>query len=197
MIDLSSYKQAAKQQLEPNIYNHSLSLAACMAGLYDYLAENKQLSDTEPSKDLWELAALVHDIDYCPGYKETHPSNTLEVLAKYNLELDPVVHNIVRAHAPELTGYKPQSKAEWAIFCADSLTGLITAVAFVYPSRKLAEVKTSSVLKRFLKEPKFAAGTRRDEVKQCELPEGLGIPLEKFIEVCLASMQKIATKIGL
>lgn len=197
MIDLAPYKQAAKQQLEPNIYNHSLSLAACMAGLYDYLAENKQLSDTEPGKDLWEVAALVHDIDYCPGYKETHPHKTMEILAKYKLDLDPIAHNIVKAHAPELTGYQPKSKAEWAIFCADSLTGLITAVAFVYPSRKLAEVKTNSVLKRFLKEPKFASGTRRDEVKQCELPQVLGIPLEKFIEICLTSMQKIAPEIGL
>lgn len=197
MIDLTPYKQAAKSELEPNIYNHSLSLTACMSGIYDYLSDINQLSPAEPSRDIWELAALVHDIDYSIAHKETHPHKTQEVLAKYNLVLDQVAHNIVKAHAPELTNYQPHSKAEWAIFCADSLTGLITAVAFVYPSRKLADVKTSSVLKRFLKEPKFAAGTRRDEVRQCELPEGLNIPLEKFIEICLTSMQKIAPEIGL
>ena len=104
---------------------------------------------------------------------------------------------IIKAHAPEISGVKPTSKAQWAIFCADSLTGLITAVAFIYPSKKLADVKTSSVLKRFLKEPRFAAGTRRDEVSQCELKDGLNIPLEKFIEICLTSMQQIAAEIEL
>ncbi|MDD2482760.1 MAG: hypothetical protein PHE71_00570, partial [Candidatus Shapirobacteria bacterium] len=107
------------------------------------------------------------------------------------------VDQIIKAHAPEISGVKPTSKAQWSIFCADSLTGLIVAVAFVYPSRKLADVKTSSVLKRFLKEPRFAAGTRRNEVTQCELAEGLNIPLEKFIDICLTSMQQIAPKIGL
>ena len=51
------------------------------------------------------------------------------------------------------------TKAEWSIFCVDSLTGLIMAVAFVYPSRKLADVKLSSVVKGLLKKPKFATGT--------------------------------------
>ena len=66
------------------------------------------------------------------------------------------------------------------------------AVAFVYPSRKLADVKLSSVVKRLLKEPKFAAGTRREEIKMCVLPEGLDIPVEKFVEICLNSMKAIA-----
>jgi len=71
------------------------------------------------------------------------------------------------------------------------------AVAFVYPSRKLADVKVSSVVKRFLREPKFAAGTRRSEVAQCADSNGLNLPIEKFIEICLTSMQGISADIGL
>ncbi|PJC33599.1 phosphohydrolase, partial [Candidatus Roizmanbacteria bacterium CG_4_9_14_0_2_um_filter_35_15] len=78
-----------------------------------------------------------------------------------------------------------------------SLTGLIVATTLVYPSKKMADVKLSSVLKRFLKEPKFAAGTRREEVKMCSKPEGLNLPIEKFIEICFESMKKIASEIGL
>ncbi len=192
-----AYFNATKTQLEPNIFNHSLALEACMGGIYDYLKSQNQLTPTEPSREEWILAGLIHDIDYSGEYKEFHPNKTKDVLEKYNLELPENVDKIVKAHAPSLTGVKTESKAQWAIFCADSLTGLITAVAFVYPSRKLSDVKTSSVLKRFLKEPKFAAGTRRDEVKLCELPEGLNIPLEKFIEICLISMQHISQEIGL
>ena len=191
------FKDAVKSQLDEKIYNHSLALMACMDGLYDYYFQNNLLSETEPPKTDWLLAGLIHDIDYSGEFKETHPQKTKEVLAKYGLEITNSVHQIVLSHAPELTWVKPVSRAQWSIFCADSLTGLIMAVAYVYPSKKLADVKTSSVLKRFLKEPKFAAGTRRNEVILCENPEGLNLPLEKFIDICLQSMQQVASDLGL
>lgn len=192
-----TFELAVQNTLEKNIYFHSLALEACMGGLYDYLEQNHQLTEFEPIKEDWLLAGLIHDIDYYGEFKEFHPCKTREVLSKLNLVITDTVDEIVKAHAPETSGIKPQSKAQWSIFCADSLTGLITAVALIYPSKKLTDVKVSSVLKRFLKEPRFAAGTRRDEVKLCENSDGLNIPLEKFIEICLVSMTKIASEIGL
>jgi len=191
------YLDATKKQLEEKIFTHSLALEACMGGLYDYFKAENLLSEDEPSKEDWMLAGLIHDIDYSGDFKQDHPNKTKEVLALYGLDLTDTVHKIIKAHAPDLTGYRPSNKAEWSIFCADSLTGLIMAVAFVYPSRKLADVKLSSVMKRFLKEPRFAAGTRRDEVSQCEKSEGLNLPLEKFIELCLISLKGAAPSIGL
>jgi predicted hydrolase (HD superfamily) len=195
-MDRQKYVDALKKQLEPNIFNHSLALEACMGGLYDYFSQNNQLTNEPISKDEWKLAGLLHDIDFSGEFKPTHPQKTLEALAKYNLTISDTVHNIIKAHAPDLTGRKPQNKAEWSIFCADSLTGLIMAVAFVYPSRKLADVKLSSVMKRLLKEPKFAAGTRREEIKMCTNPEGLNLSIEKFVEICFNSMKMIASEIG-
>lgn len=190
------YFAAIKSQLDEKIFTHSLALEECMGGLYDYFSENNLLSPEEPAKEDWILAGLIHDIDYSGEFKSTHPQKTLEVMQKYGLEVSETVLKIVKSHAPELTGVRPSNKAEWSIFCADSLTGLIMAVAYVYPSKKLADVKVSSVLKRFLKEPKFAAGTRRDEVAMCANSEGLNLSLEKFIEICLTSMQKIAPNLG-
>ena len=191
------YLEAVKLQLEPNIFKHSLALEACMGAIYDYLSTSNQLTSNEPTKEEWLLAGLIHDIDYSGEFKAFHPNKTLEVLGKYGLTISETVHSIIKAHAPEKTGHFPKNKAQWAIFCADSLTGLIVAVALVYPSKKLADVKLSSVLKRFLKEPKFASGTRREDIKKCELAEGLNIPLEKFIEICLEAMRKVAGEIGL
>lgn len=196
MYDRPKYLNAIQKQLEPNIFNHSLALEACMNGLYDYFAQNSLLMPNDPLKDDWTLAGLIHDVDFGGEFKEVHPAKTREALAKYNLTISDVVYNIVQAHDGR-EKIKCKNKAEWSIFCADSLTGLIMAVAYVYPSRKLADVKVSSVIKRFLKEPKFAAGTRRDEVKMCENPDGLNIPLEKFIEICLSSMQSISSTLGL
>jgi predicted hydrolase (HD superfamily) len=191
------YYDAVKMQLEPKIFTHSLELEACMEGLYNYFSENGLLAADEPAVEEWKIAGLTHDIDYSGEYKEEHPGKTQVLFDKYGIELTENVHNMIKAHAPDLTGYYPKSKAEWSIFCADSLTGLIAAVAYVYPSKTLAEVKLSSVMKRFLKEPKFAAGTRREEVAMCEKPEGLNLPLEKFVDICLTSMQKIAKEVGL
>lgn len=196
-MDRNKYLNAVKNSLEQNIFYHSLALESCMGGIYDYLKNNNLLKPNELPKEDWMLAGLIHDIDYVGEFKEFHPNKTKEALAKFDLQISDEVDKVVKAHAPSLTGVKTESQSQWSIFCADSLTGLIVAVAFVYPSRKLSDVKTSSVLKRFLKEPRFAAGTRRDEVKMCELENGLNIPLEKFIEICLTSMQQIAPEIGL
>jgi len=191
------FLDAVRDRLEKNIFYHSLALETCMGGVYDYLKAQGKLTEADPSREDWLLAGLIHDIDYSGEYKDQHPNKTAELLAKYALEAPESVINIVKAHSPSLTGRQPQNKAEWAIFCLDSLTGLIVAVAFVYPSRKMADVKASSVLKRFLKEPRFAAGTRRDEVAMCAKEDGLNIPLEKLVEISLSSMQAIAAEIGL
>jgi len=190
------FKDAVKQNLENNIYNHSLSLEACMLGLYDYFSTNNLLDTNEPTREEWGIAGLIHDIDFASDTKELHPLKTREVLARYGLEISDTIQQLILAHDGR-QNIKMDSKAKWSIFCADSLTGLITAVAFVYPDRKLSSVKVSSVLKRFLKEPKFAAGTRRDEVSRCAEPLGLNMPIGQFIEICLISMQKIAPEIGL
>jgi predicted hydrolase (HD superfamily) len=196
-MNRESFLNAVQNSLEKNIFYHSLALETCMGGIYDYLKNNNLLNSDELPKEDWTLAGLIHDVDYVGEFKEFHPNKTKEALVKFNLEISDDIDKLVKAHAPSITNIKPLSQAQWSIFCADSLTGLITAIALIYPSKKLADVKVSSVLKRFLKEPKFAAGTRRDEVKMCELPEGLNIPLEKFIEICLTSMQSISSEIGL
>lgn len=197
-MNRQAFYEAVKSNLETNIFYHSLALEACMGGIYDYLKSQNQLDANEPPKDDWLLAGLIHDIDYAGETKEMHPQKTIDVLKKYDLEISPTVDQIVKYHdARAGLPVGALAKAGWAIRCADSLTGLIVAVALVYPTKKLADVKVSSVLKRFLKEPKFAAGTRRDEVILCQDTDKLNIPLEKFIEICLTSMQGISAEIGL
>lgn len=193
--DREKYLEALTKQLEKNILYHSLAVEACMNELYEYYAR-RSLVPGEPIKEDWLLAGLIHDIDYSGEFKQDHPLKTKQALAKYNLDISETVLNIIKAHAPELTGYQPKNKAEWSLFCVDSLTGLIVATTLVYPSKKIADVKLSSVLKRF-KEPKFAAGTRREGIKMCEKPEGLNLPLDKFIEISLNAMKSIASEIGL
>jgi predicted hydrolase (HD superfamily) len=80
-----------------------------------------------------------------------------------------------------------------ALFCADPLTGLITAAALVRPEKKLSFVEAKSVRKRF-KEKTFAAGANREQIAKCS---ELGLELDDFIALGLAAMQGAAGNLGL
>ncbi len=80
-----------------------------------------------------------------------------------------------------------------ALYAVDPITGLIVAAALMHPSRKLAEVDTDFVLRRF-GEKRFAAGADRDQIKSCE---SLSLSLEEFITICLDAMRDISDELGL
>jgi predicted hydrolase (HD superfamily) len=61
------------------------------------------------------------------------------------------------------------------------------------PSKKLAEVKVDSIRKKY-KQKDFARNCSRENMLYCEKA---GIPIEKFFEISLAALQKIASDLGL
>ena len=93
----------------------------------------------------------------------------------------------------EAHGVPRETKLDKALFCADPVTGLITASALVRPDKKLASVEANSVRKRF-KAKGFAAGANRENIAKCS---ELGIELDEFIELGLKAMQDIAPELGL
>jgi len=154
----------------------------------------------DPGKeDEWAMAGLLHDIDYELIDQETyegHALKSVEILKKEDLDLPESVYQTILAHNHDKLGekYSPKNKMDWSLFICDSLTGLIVATTLVRPSKKLADVKVKSIKKKF-KQPKFAAGTRREEIALCE--EKLGIPLDEFIDLSLKAMQEISDELGL
>jgi predicted hydrolase (HD superfamily) len=80
-----------------------------------------------------------------------------------------------------------------SLCAADGLSGLITAAAFVMPSRTLAEVQVKSIKKKF-KDKAFARGADRDEIRTCV---AIGLTLEEFFGVALEAMQQHAGELGL
>ena len=93
----------------------------------------------------------------------------------------------------EAHGIPLETKLDKALFCADPLTGLITAAALVRPDKKLAGVEVKSVKKRF-EEKSFAAGANREQIAGCS---ELGLELDEFIELGLKAMQGVAAGLGL
>jgi predicted hydrolase (HD superfamily) len=100
----------------------------------------------------------------------------------------------ILSHATEVTGVERQTVMEKALYAVDELTGLITAVTLVRPGKNIADVKVSSVRKKW-KDRAFAAGVHRDEIERAAAD--LGVPLDEHIGVVLAAMQTVAPALGL
>jgi predicted hydrolase (HD superfamily) len=92
----------------------------------------------------------------------------------------------------EAHGVPLETKLDKALFCADPLSGLITAAALVRPDR-LSGLTSKSVMKRF-REKSFAAGVNREQVAQCQ---EIGLELEEFVALGIEAMQKISSQLGL
>jgi predicted hydrolase (HD superfamily) len=86
------------------------------------------------------------------------------------------------------------AQMEWALHIIDPATGLIVAATLMHPSKKITEVDTEFVMRRF-GEKRFAAGANREQMKLCE--EKLGIPLDNYLGIVLKAMQSVSKEIGL
>jgi predicted hydrolase (HD superfamily) len=81
-----------------------------------------------------------------------------------------------------------------ALFACDEITGLITAVVLVRPSRSLEDLKVSSVRKKW-KDARFAAGANRQEIEQGA--RELGVDLWEHVDRVIGSMRRVAPELGL
>lgn len=179
-----------------NIVKHMLATEALMAGVYEELKKRGR-SDQElgGSREEWMMAGLLHDGDYCENVPmEKQGVQITQWAREKGYEVPENVSHAMAAHNWHGTNVEPKTSMDWAIFMGDSLTGLIVATTLVLPRKKLSEVTPEMVLRRF-KEPKFAAGTRREDIKMCQ--EKIGLSLEEFVKIALESMQRICSEIGL
>lgn len=190
-------RQEALQIIEKNVENkniikHMFALEAVMGALYDYLKGKNEIGET---KEEWMMAGLLHDGDY--SQKVPVERQGLEIsqwVKDEGYDISEATSHAMAAHNWKNTQVEPKSIMDWAIFSADSLTGLIVACALVIPSRKLLDVSVDMILKKF-KQKSFAGGTRREDIALCE--EKLNISLYEFTEISLKAMQSISSEIGL
>lgn len=166
-----------------NLVNHMLAVEAIMRAMA------KRLGGDEEE---WGLAGLLHDIDVelTEGDMKAHARMGADLVREMGASED--IARAIMSHN-ETLGVPRNSMMEKALYCADPLTGLITAVALVHPNKKLAEVAVSSVQKRF-KAKNFAAGANREQIATCS---ECGLTLDEFIELGLNAMKAVAGTLGL
>jgi predicted hydrolase (HD superfamily) len=81
-----------------------------------------------------------------------------------------------------------------ALSACDEITGLITAVALVRPSRSLYDLTSASVKKKW-KDRAFAAGANREEIEASA--RDFGIDLWEHTDNVILAMRRIAPELGL
>lgn len=187
MNRIEAYQILTTYLTNQNLIKHCLSTEAAMKELCVYLNPNAGLEEIEK----WGITGLLHDADY--EIFGTDPAKHGMVITE-KVEFASDIAHAINSHNFQNTKVEPQSQMDWAITCADQLTGLIVACALVHPEKKLEPLTPEFVLKRF-GEKAFARGADRDVIMLCK--EKLNIPLEKFIEIVLSSMKNIAVDLGL
>ncbi|MGB9586197.1 MAG: HAD family hydrolase, partial [Anaerolineales bacterium] len=99
----------------------------------------------------------------------------------------------VLSHADH-TGVPRDTQMKKALYACDEITGLITAVALVRPSRSLSDLEVSSVKKKW-KDRAFAAGANRQEIETASAE--FGIDLWEHVANVIQAMRQIAPQLGL
>ncbi len=167
-----------------NLRKHCYAVAAVMKSLASHFDEDE---------NLWEIAGLVHDIDYEKN-PEGHPLEGLKIL-----EGEGFPKEVVEATAAHAWGYReglpePKNNLEWSLYCCDELTGFIVAVTLVRPEKDISQVTVENILSKW-NSKSFAAGVNRKQIEMCE--EKLGMELPRFIGIALRAMQEIHGDLGL
>ena len=166
-----------------NLIRHMLAVEAAMRFYAEKFSEDA---------DLWGTTGLLHDFDWeiHPTLQE-HPQAGAPILREQGVP--EVIVRGVLSHADH-TGMPRQSRMEKALYACDEITGLITAVALVRPSRSLYDLNAASVKKKW-KDRAFAAGANREEIEKATAE--FGIELWEHVDNVIIAMRRIAGELGL
>ena len=146
-------------------------------------------------EELWGITGLVHDLDYerFPDLADTengHPRTALRLFAE--LEWPQELIDAVAGHATFL-GVPRETQLAKTLFAVDELSGFIAACALVRPTG-IEGMKPKSVNKK-LKQPSFAAGVNREEVRQAA--DEMGVDFAEHVAFVIAAMSERADELGL
>ncbi len=151
--------------------------------------------EREADEELWAVTGLVHDLDYerfpdLDDVADGHPRTALRLFAE--LDWPPELIDAVAGHATFLEVPRETELAK-ALFAVDELSGFVAACALVRPTG--IEGMTAKSVRKKLKQPSFAAGVNRDEVRQGA--EELGVEFDQHVAFVIEAMSARADDLGL
>ena len=143
-------------------------------------------------EELYAVAGLLHDLDYerYPDLETGHPRKALELFRER--DYPEVLIDAVAGHATFL-GVPRGTRMAKTLYAVDELSGFVAACALVRPTG--IEGMTPKSVKKKLKQPSFAAGVNRDEVR--DGANELGVDFDEHVAFVIAAMEERADELGL
>ncbi len=166
-----------------NLRRHMLAVEAAMR------AYARRFGEDEES---WAVIGLLHDFDWeIHPTLDQHPVDGIPILRARGVSEEDL--RTILSHA-ERSGVPRTTLRDRALYAVDELTGLITAVALVRPSKDIRDVEVKSVKNKW-KDRAFAAAVDRQEIEHAA--GELGVELWEHVSVVLGAMKGIAAALGL
>jgi putative nucleotidyltransferase with HDIG domain len=182
-----TYEEALSIFKEFNQTDSLLKHAYSVEGVMRYIAQ-KMGEDEEK----WGIVGLVHDLDY-ERYPEQHCQKSREILQERGWP-EEYIRAVVSHGWGICSDDEPRTNLEKTLYAVDELTGLVTAVAIIRPSRSVSDLEAKSVIKKW-KDKAFAAGVDRSIIEKGTAM--LGVELRDLIDDVIMGMRQVADKIGL
>lgn len=166
-----------------NLVRHMLAVEAAMRHYAKLYGEDVET---------WGLAGLLHDFDWeIHPTLEQHPQDGAQILRERGVP--EVIIEAIQSHADH-TGIPRETRMQKALYACDEITGLITAVTLVRPSKSIADVTVKSIKNKW-KDKAFAAGAKRHEIEAAA--QEFGVELWEHAGQVLAAMQGEEQALGL
>lgn len=162
---------------------HCLSVECAMRAYAERFGE---------SPDAWGVVGLIHDFDYeIHPTLDQHPQEGVPILRERGYSEQTI--RAVLSHADHLDVSR-DSPMEKCLYAVDELTGFITAVALVRPSKSVAEVTPKSVKKK-MKDKAFARAVDREALLHGA--ELIGVEFDEHVAFVIEAMESNAETLGL
>ena len=169
---------------QDNLQKHCIATEAIMRALAKKLGHDE---------DVWGIAGILHDLDYADTKDDMkqHGLVTEKILSQKGVAEEIIA--AIKGHNADNLGFQRKDIFEYALTCAECITGMIIATTLVYQDKRISSVKPKSIIKR-MKQKEFARSVNRDYIRECEK---IGIPLNDFAILSLDAMCGISDKLGL
>ena len=138
----------------------------------------------------WAITGMLHDFDY-EADPAGHPQNGRPILEAAGLPAHIV--RAIQSHGDH-TGVSRDSALEKTLYAVDELSGFVTAVALVRPSRAVRDVDAGAV-RRKMKDKAFARAIDREMMVRGA--EALGVPFDDLVADVVSALTNAADQLGL
>jgi putative nucleotidyltransferase with HDIG domain len=167
----------------PVLIRHALAVEAAM---------RDQAQRHGEDEEYWAAVGLLHDFDFEQHpTAEEHPFAGAKILRGRDYP-ESLVQDIL-SHAT-YSGVPRDTPVRRALYAVDELSGFLTAVALVRPTKSLSDVEPSSVRKK-MKDKAFARAVNREDIVNGAAE--LGVDLDEHIRAVRDALKPVAAELGL